>query len=80
MDAILMSVRVNEENDPVEEWNKHNAEILGHSKMLNDYNFKALHFTNELGTDLTVELVKIISGAAAVSIPQRVCIQPEYAD
>lgn len=58
MDAILMSVRVNEENDPVEEWNKHNAEIIGHSKMLNDYNFKALHFTNELGTDLTVELVK----------------------
>ena len=54
MDAILMSVRVNEENDPVEEWNKHNAEILGHSKKLNEYNFKALHFTNELGTDLTV--------------------------
>ena len=26
--------------------------------MLNEYNFKALHFTNELGTDLTVELVK----------------------
>lgn len=44
MDAILMSVRVNEENDPVEEWNKHNAEILGHSKMLNEYNFKGASF------------------------------------
>ena len=57
-DAILMSVRVSEDNDPVAEWEKHNAEILGHSKALNDYNFKALHFTNELGTDLTLELVE----------------------
>lgn len=58
MEAILMSVRVSEENDPVAEWEKHNAEILNHSAKLNEYRFKALHFTNELGTDLTVELVK----------------------
>ena len=57
MDAILMSVRVSEDNDPVAEWKAHNERITGHSKLLNDYNFKALHFTNELGTDLTVELV-----------------------
>lgn len=58
MDAILMSVRVSEDNDPVAEWQKHNEEILHHSALLNEYNFKALHFTNELGTDLTVELVE----------------------
>ena len=57
MDAILTSVRVNEDNDPIAEWNAHNAEMTRHSKLLNDYNFRALHFTNELGTDLTVELV-----------------------
>ena len=57
-DAILLSVRVNEDNDPVAEWNKHNEEILTHSKQLNDYNFKSLHFKNSLGTDLTVELVE----------------------
>lgn len=57
-EAILMSVRVSEENDPVAEWDQHNREILGHSKTLNDYDFKALHFTNSLGTDLTVELVE----------------------
>ena len=56
-----MSVRVNEENDPVEEWNKHNAEILGHSKMLNDYNFKALHFTNELLEQIKEKGVKVVS-------------------
>lgn len=57
-DAILMSVRVNEENDPVAEWEKHNESVLKYSKQLNDYNLKALHFTNSLGTDLTVELVE----------------------
>ncbi|MBQ7890794.1 MAG: aminopeptidase [Erysipelotrichaceae bacterium] len=57
-DAILMSVRVSEDNDPIAEWEQHNKEILTHSKQLNDYNFKSLHFTNSLGTDLTVELVE----------------------
>lgn len=57
-EAILMSVRVSEDNDPVAEWDQHNKEILNHSKTLNDYDLKALHFTNSLGTDLTVELVE----------------------
>jgi len=57
MDAILTSVRVNEDNDPIAEWDRHNAEMARHTKLLNDFNFRALHFTNELGTDLTVELV-----------------------
>lgn len=57
-EAILTSVRISEDNDPVAEWEKHNAEILRHSKQLNDYNFKELHFKNSLGTDLTVELVE----------------------
>jgi len=57
-DAILMSVRVSEDNDPVAEWNQHNKEVLEHSRILNEHNFKALHFTNSLGTDLTVELVE----------------------
>lgn len=58
MDAILMSVRVNEENDPVAEWNPHNRLMAEHSRKLNEFNFKALHFTNSLGTDLTVGLVE----------------------
>ena len=57
-DAILMSVRVSEDNDPVAEWELHNKEVLNHSKILNEYRFKSLHFSNSLGTDLTVELVE----------------------
>ncbi|MGN1344659.1 MAG: aminopeptidase [Traorella sp.] len=58
MGAILMSSRVNEENDPIQEWEMHNQKMMHYSKVLNDHNFKYLHFTNQLGTDLKVELVK----------------------
>ncbi|MDD6468259.1 MAG: aminopeptidase [Erysipelotrichaceae bacterium] len=57
-EAILMSVRVSEDNDPIAEWEHHNEQVLHYSKVLNEQNFKALHFKNKLGTDLTVELVK----------------------
>lgn len=56
-DAILSAVRVREDNDPVAEWDAHNATLSAHNKALNDYNFKSLHYTNGLGTDLHVELV-----------------------
>jgi aminopeptidase len=57
-DVIFAVTRVTEDNDPVKEWEEHDAELIRHAKILTDYQFKALHFTSELGTDLTVELVK----------------------
>ncbi len=57
-DAIFAVTRVTEDNDPVKEWEEHDAELIRHAKQLTDYQFKALHFTSELGTDVTVELVK----------------------
>ncbi len=57
-DAILQASRVTEFNDPIKEWADHNKNMLAHNKVLNDYNFKSLHFKNSLGTDLVVELVK----------------------
>lgn len=56
-DAILKSVMLNEKH-PIEAWEKHNKALHDHVEIMNNYNFKALHFTNSLGTDLTVELVK----------------------
>ncbi len=56
-EAILNAVRVTADNDPVADWKKHNATLSAHNQALNDYNFKALHFKNGLGTDLRVELV-----------------------
>ena len=55
--AILFTSRV-ELNKTLDNWDKHNNEIHSHSKIMNDFNFKSLHFTNKLGTDLTVGLIK----------------------
>lgn len=56
--AIFDASRVTLDNDIIQEWEKHNEVLLKHNKVLNQYNFKHLHFKNNLGTDLIVELVK----------------------
>ncbi len=55
--AIFNATRVYEDKDPKTLWNAHNETLGSHNKVLNDYQFKHLHFTNDLGTDLIVELV-----------------------
>ena len=57
-DAIFAVTRVSEDNDPLQEWEEHDAQLMRHADIMNGHQFKALHFTSELGTDLTVELVK----------------------
>ncbi|MFP4078706.1 MAG: aminopeptidase [Candidatus Izemoplasmataceae bacterium] len=57
-EAILNASRVTEDNDPVTDWEAHNERLARHNQILNDHQFKALHFKNSLGTDITVELVK----------------------
>lgn len=56
-DAILSTSRI-EKGKTIDNWRKHNEEIHEHCKVLNEYNFKSLHFTNSLGTDLRVGLIK----------------------
>jgi len=57
-DAVLMSVRISDDNAPVAEWEQHNNSLTHYCELLNNYNFKSLHFTNAMGTDLTVGLIK----------------------
>ena len=57
-DAILYASRVLADNDPAAEWKRHDEELEERCRILNGYQFSALHFTNSLGTDLTVGLVK----------------------
>jgi len=57
-EKVLGTCYVHEDNDPVEEWNIHNKALMRRSEILNNYNFKSLHFENEEGTDLTIELVE----------------------
>jgi Leucyl aminopeptidase (aminopeptidase T) len=55
--AVLMSVRIREDNNPVEEWHRHNEDLMHRCEAMNGYNFRSLHFENGAGTDLTVELI-----------------------
>lgn len=57
-ELILFTTHVNEENDPIEDWKEHNALLRKRMDILNSFNFKSLHFKNDEGTDLTIELVK----------------------
>ena len=57
-DAILKSVRISEDNDPVAEWKQHDEDLAKHCQLLNELHFDKLHFTNSKGTDLYVGLVK----------------------
>lgn len=57
-DQILYASRVSESNNPAEEWVEHNAQLARQNKALNDYDFSAIKFTNDLGTDITVGLVE----------------------
>ena len=54
-DAIFAATRV-DDNDPIENWDKHISTLQAKVKFLMEKNFKYLHFRNKLGTDLKIEL------------------------
>lgn len=54
-DTILTTAYV-DEGDAVANWRAHIRELERRTHVLNDMDLKTLHYTNVLGTDLTVEL------------------------
>lgn len=54
-EAIFSTNRINEE-DPLAAWATHKANLKRRMDFLNDNHFKYLKYSNELGTDLTIEL------------------------
>ena len=57
LELILKCSRIDLE-DPVESWKKENNLFEKRKNYLNNIQFKALHFSNSLGTDLVVGLAK----------------------
>ena len=53
--AIYHVTRCDQE-DPIEAWNEHRRSFERRVSILNEKKIKSLHYTNGLGTDLTVEL------------------------
>lgn len=56
-DAILYTVRVDEENDPVEAWKQHTDFIQAKAAWLNEKAFSSLRYHSSNGTDFTVDLI-----------------------
>ena len=55
-EAILLTSRCGD--DPVEQWNKHNADLKSRCDYLNSLNIESLHYTSSNGTDFTVGLIE----------------------
>lgn len=68
-EEIFKTTRVTEE-DPIAAWVDHEATLVSKAKILNDYQFDALHYTAP-GTDLTIGLPKNHLWEAAGSINAR---------
>jgi aminopeptidase len=68
-DAILRTVRVSEDTDPVEAWNKHSDFIEKKATWLNREGFSSLRYRSSNGTDFTVDLIPGAAweGAAATN-------------
>ena len=56
-EAILKTVRVQEDNDPVEAWKKHTDFIEEKANWLNGQGFSSLRYKSANGTDFTVDLI-----------------------
>ncbi len=72
-DALCKMTKVDDQSDVIENWRTHCAALAKRAKSLNEANFKSLHITTELGTDITMELVKnhIWSSAGEISSGQH---------
>ncbi len=55
--AILKTIRVREDNDPVAEWKAHTDFIEKKAAWLNEQGFISLRYKSANGTDFTVELI-----------------------
>lgn len=55
-DAVLKTARVDGSGNCIQVWDDHLAEMDANTKRLNELDLASLHYTNSLGTDLTIEL------------------------
>ena len=72
-DAILKTVRVTGDGNAEARWREHIALLTARKEKLNALRFKSLHYTNSLGTDLTIELPDDHLWAAGNSASSPIC-------
>ncbi len=55
-ESIFSAVRITPQGGAVERWREHCDYLKQKREALNNFNFKFLHYTNSIGTDLMIEL------------------------
>ena len=79
-EAILNTVRVSEDNDPMAEWNDHDASLKEYCRRLNELDLDYLHYQAPNGTDFKCWL---IPGAqwhgGGRHLARRHVLRPQYA-
>lgn len=55
-DLIFEDARVKGDGSAIDSWNNHFNNLSNWKNKMNEYNFKSLHYTNSLGTDIDIEL------------------------
>ena len=55
-DAIFAACRITGDGESARRWQEHVDTVKSRVEKLNAYAFKTLHYTNSLGTDLTIEM------------------------
>ncbi len=76
---LMMDVTLCHENDPIESWNQQLELQSQKMQKLNDLKIKSLHYTNSLGTDLTVELSDLALWQSAGSEENAIIVNmPSY--
>lgn len=77
-DAIFDSVHLNDGEDANENWMNHVKKLWQRSETLNEMELTALHYTNELGTDLIVGLPKghVWLGGGATNVDTNTFFSP----
>lgn len=55
-DAIFHTMRISGDGQSAQRWQEHIGRLAERKEKMNALRFKTLHYTNSLGTDLTVEL------------------------
>ena len=56
--AIFETMRIAEDGDAAEKWQAHLDTLARRKEKLNELHFESLHYTNSIGTDLTIRLPK----------------------
>ena len=77
-EVILKCTHVEDGPDACANWDNHVKSLHNNVKMMNDANFKTLHYTNSLGTDLYVGLPKghVWSGGGDVNVDTKESFAP----